>query len=720
MGPESEQRGAKVSTARGFAERLAGLLVAATVLGGAMVAGASPASAVGAPDPPTGVSALDGPADGQASVSFTPAATGTPAVGYTATSTPGGLQSSGCTGSPCTVSGLTDGTSYTFTVHAMSPGGSSAESSASNSVTPAPVPTITSFNPSPTQNYGTQQQLSATSAAGTVTFSSTTPATCTISATGLVTAVAQGTCTAHADLPATTSHPAAATVSKNITIVAVQPGAPTGVVATAGNASATVAFTPPASNGGAAITGYTATSSPGGAHSAGCTTSPCAVAGLTNGTLYSFTVTATNGATPSPLTGVASAPSNTVRPGITPQSINFANPGTQTFGSSPQLTATASSGLPVTFTSTTTSVCTVTTAGKLTFVTVGTCTIDADQSGDSTHQSAPTVARTFTVQKASPSVTVTAGVNPSVYGQPITFTATVANPVASGQVQWSVDGINSGAPVTLNGAGAATFSPATSLSVGMHTVNAAYSGNVNDNAANGHLGQVVNKANTSTVLQVSGNTLTATVSPVAPGAGTPTGSVTFTVGGATVGSSALNGGGVATFTASNVGNQGAAAYYDGDTNFAASNGHRTPIGPTVVTHVTSAYSKHNGWYRAPVYVSFTCTPNTGRLTSPCPSTVALAANGAGQSVTRTVTASDGGSTTVTVSPINIDRIPPTVTVRRRGATVRCHAHDGLSGGASCTVFRHTSTRSGVTTVHWRVVAHDRAGNVTVRRGHFAL
>ncbi|MCX7041445.1 MAG: M12 family metallo-peptidase, partial [Gammaproteobacteria bacterium] len=72
------------------------------------------------------------------------------------------------------------------------------------------------------------------------------------------------------------------------------PGAPTIGLATAGNASATVAFTPSANNGGSAITGYTATSSPGGFTSSGCVASPCTVNGLTNGVSYTFTVTATN------------------------------------------------------------------------------------------------------------------------------------------------------------------------------------------------------------------------------------------------------------------------------------------------------------------------------------------------------------------------------------------------------------------------------------------
>jgi len=90
----------------------------------------------------------------------------------------------------------------------------------------------------------------------------------------------------------------------------VPPGAPTGVTATAGNAQATVSFTAPASSGGAAITSYTATSSPGGLTATGAA-SPLTVTGLTNGTSYTFTVTASNGST-----GPASAASGAVVPSL--------------------------------------------------------------------------------------------------------------------------------------------------------------------------------------------------------------------------------------------------------------------------------------------------------------------------------------------------------------------------------------------------------------------
>ncbi|TAN22609.1 MAG: choice-of-anchor D domain-containing protein [Acidobacteria bacterium] len=99
------------------------------------------------------------------------------------------------------------------------------------------------------------------------------------------------------------------------------------------------------------------------------------------------------------------------------QTITFANPGTQTYGASPTLAATASSGLAVSFTSATASVCTVTTGGALSVVALGTCTMDANQAGNTDYTAAPTVSQSFTVAMATPSVTAWPAASAITYGQ---------------------------------------------------------------------------------------------------------------------------------------------------------------------------------------------------------------------------------------------------------------------------------------------------------------
>jgi hypothetical protein len=88
------------------------------------------------PNAPTGVSASGG--DAQASVSFTaPTNTGGSAItAYYAVSNPGQITSSG-TSSPVTVTGLSNGTAYTFQVWALNSFGPGPFSAASGSVTPA-------------------------------------------------------------------------------------------------------------------------------------------------------------------------------------------------------------------------------------------------------------------------------------------------------------------------------------------------------------------------------------------------------------------------------------------------------------------------------------------------------------------------------------------------------------------------------------------------------
>jgi len=253
----------------------------------------------------------------QASVTFTaPVSNGGSAIlDYTVTSSTGGITATGSS-SPIVVTGLTNGTAYTFTVKARNAQGSSVASSASNSVTPIAVPDAPTIGTATRGNAQASVAFTAPSNTGdspitgyTVTSSpggiTGTGASSPIVVTGLTNGTAY-TFTVTATNTQGTSVPSAA--SNSVTPATV-PGAPTIGTATRGNAQASVTFTAPASNGGSAITGYTVTSSPGDITATG-SSSPIVITGLTNGTAYTFTVTATNAAG----TGAASLASNSVTP----------------------------------------------------------------------------------------------------------------------------------------------------------------------------------------------------------------------------------------------------------------------------------------------------------------------------------------------------------------------------------------------------------------------
>ena len=222
--------------------------------------------------------------------------------------------------------------------------------------------------------------------------------------------------------------------------------------------------------------------------------------------------------------------------------------------------------------------------------------VAASFAGDSSN-GASSGANLLTVNQASTTTGLTSSVNPSVFGQSVTFTATVS-PVApgAGTPTGTVTFLDGGSPVgsgTLSG-GVATFTTS-ALAVGNHTITTSYGGDTNFTGSTGSLAgnpQVVNKSDTTTAVTSSQNpsivgqsvTFTATVSPVAPGSGTPTGTVTFLDGGSSIGTGTLSGG-VATFTTSTLaaGNHTITTSYGGDGCFNISSDSLTG-NPQVVTN----------------------------------------------------------------------------------------------------------------------------------------
>jgi len=264
------------------------------------------------PDAPTMVAANAGYSE--ASVSFKlPTNGGDQITGCTVTTNPGGITATGV-GSPITVSSLSNGTAYTFTVTAANKIGTGPPSDASNSVTPATVPDAPAILTAEADNSEAKVSFEAPASDGgsnitsyTVTSSSGQKAsgpTSPITVKGLTNGT-PCTFTVMATNKIGTGPPSD---SSNSVTPATVPDAPTIVRAKADKAEAKVSFKAPASNGGSHITSYTVTSSAGQTTSGPA--SPITVKGLTNGTLYTFTVTATNKIG----TGPPSSASNSVMP----------------------------------------------------------------------------------------------------------------------------------------------------------------------------------------------------------------------------------------------------------------------------------------------------------------------------------------------------------------------------------------------------------------------
>ena len=141
------------------------------------------------------------------------------------------------------------------------------------------------------------------------------------------------------------------------------------------------------------------------------------------------------------------------------QSITFVSPGNQSFGTAPlALMATSSAGLPVSFVSTTASVCTVS-GTTLTLVGAGTCTVNASQAGNLSFAAAPVVSNSFTVAAAAQTISFISPGNQTLGTAPAALMATATSGLAV-SFESTTAGVCtvSGTALTLVSAGTCTIS----------------------------------------------------------------------------------------------------------------------------------------------------------------------------------------------------------------------------------------------------------------------
>ena len=273
----------------------------------------------------------------------------------------------------------------------------------------------------------------------------------------------------------------------------------------------------------------------------------------------------------------------------------------QTYTTTTTLTSSGTdslAGQPVTFTATVTSTggsipdgetvtffngsntlgSSLTAGGAATFTTsslpVGTNLITATYAGDATFQSSNSNTLSQVVNLNPTTTTLASSVNPSTYGQAVTFTVVVAPTSGSGtptgQVTFKNGSSVFGTGTLANGTASITT---TSLASGSLNITASYVGDPTYAGSSATLTQVVSLASTTTTLTASPNpaavnaTITLTATVTGQYNGTTAGTVTFMQGSNTLGSAAPSHG-KATFTTSfsSTGTYPVSAIYSGDSN----------------------------------------------------------------------------------------------------------------------------------------------------------
>jgi len=207
-------------------------------------------------------------------------------------------------------------------------------------------------------------------------------------------------------------------------------------------------------------------------------------------------------------------------------------------------------------------------------LTAGTHSITAVYGGDSQFEASTSAAVSQVVNQATTSTTLASSLNPSVFGQSVTFTAAVTSSagVPTGTVTFK-DGATTLGTGTVNNSGQATLATA-ALSGGPHTITAAYGGDTNfATSTSSAVAQTVGNATTMTTLNSSpnpstfGQTVNFVATVVGQYGGAATGTVTFKKGTKVLGTASLVNG-VATLPLSTLGtgSHTVTAVYGGDAN----------------------------------------------------------------------------------------------------------------------------------------------------------
>ena len=331
--------------------------------------------------------------------------------------------------------------------------------------------------------------VSATASSGlAVTFSSSTAGVCTVSGS-TVTIVSGGTCTINAAQAGNTSYLAATTVGQSFAVGKAGQTITFGVLANQTYGVAPFALSATASSGLAVTFTSTATTV--------CTVSGGTVTIRTGGTC---TINAAQAGNASYVAATTVSRSFTVAKAN--QTITFGVLANQTYGVSPfPVSAIASSALATTFSSLTTTICTVS-GSTVTIRAGGTCTIQAAQPGNTSYNAAPNVSQSFTVATATQTITFGALSSKTYGAAPFTVSAT-----ASSSLAVSFSSLTT--PVcTVSG------STVTLVSAGICTIQAAQPGNGNYSAApNVSQGFTVAKAN-QTITFASPGSQAITSSPI--------------------------------------------------------------------------------------------------------------------------------------------------------------------------------------------------------------